>query len=62
MNTLLTRKDVALQLQTSERTIDRYIKQGKLKAYKIGGLVRISEKSLLTFIEGGETHDSTQIS
>jgi len=49
MDKLLTIKEVAQYLRVSERSIDRYIKSGRLKASKIGQW-RISEKDLKEFI------------
>jgi excisionase family DNA binding protein len=43
---LLTKKQVAARLQCSEITVHRYIKQGKIKAVKIGRLVRVDEREL----------------
>lgn len=51
METFLTRKEVAIMLKTSIRTIDRAIKSNKLKAYKIGDLIRIAEKDVNKFIK-----------
>ena len=47
---LLTLKEVAERLRVSERSVFRYIHDGKLKATKIG-YWRISEKALEDFIQ-----------
>lgn len=46
----MTRKSVALYLQVSERQVDRFIKSGKIKAQKIGKLVRIPEEEVHKFV------------
>jgi excisionase family DNA binding protein len=40
---------VARQLEVSEKSVRRYIKQRLLRAYKIGGQIRIAEEDLLAF-------------
>lgn len=47
---LLTTKEVAEMLRVSKRTIFRYIKDGKLKAKKIGQW-RIKKEDLDKFID-----------
>lgn len=42
-------------LKVHDLTIRRYIKEGKLKAYRAGGNVRVSVNDLRTFIEGFTT-------
>ena len=49
---LLTLKEVAGALRVSERSVFRYIHDGKLKATKIG-YWRISEKDLKSFLNKG---------
>ena len=46
MNDLQTRKMVSLKLHISERQIDRMIKSGKIKAIRIGKLVRIPQEEV----------------
>ena len=46
----LTIEKVAKRLQIGERSVYRYVKDGKLKATKIGGW-RITEKDLKDFIK-----------
>ena len=49
MNKLLTIKEVAKYLRVSERSVNRYIEAGRLKASKIGQW-RISQKDLEDFL------------
>ncbi|PIX88670.1 MAG: excisionase [Candidatus Nealsonbacteria bacterium CG_4_10_14_3_um_filter_36_16] len=49
MDKLLTIKEVAKILRVSERSVNRYIESGKLKASKIGQW-RISQKDLEDFL------------
>lgn len=42
----LTRKATAERLATSDRSVDRWIKAGRLKAVKIGRSVRVAESSV----------------
>lgn len=46
-----TTQDVADRLQVNTITIQRYIKLGKLKAYKFGKEFRISQRSFDDFLE-----------
>jgi len=46
----LTVKDVVKRLQIGERTVYRYVEEGKIKAVKIGGW-RITEEDLQAFIK-----------
>lgn len=50
MEKLLTLAEVAKNLRVSERTLFRYIKSGKLRAYRIGQW-RISQKDLKKFLK-----------
>lgn len=49
MNNLLSVNQAAFILKVHPLTIRRYIKEKKLKAVKIGGNIRIEEKSLEEF-------------
>jgi excisionase family DNA binding protein len=40
---------VARQLEVSEKSVRRFIERGLLRAYKIGGQIRISEEDLLAY-------------
>lgn len=46
MNQYLTKQEAARYLRIHTRTIDRYIKAGKLKAYKGPGIVRFKKEDL----------------
>jgi excisionase family DNA binding protein len=48
--TLLSVPVVARRLGVSDRSIRRYIKRGLLRAYKIGGQIRIAEEDLMAFL------------
>jgi len=50
MDKLLTIKEVAKILRVSERSVNRYIESGKLKASKIGQW-RIKQSDLNKFLE-----------
>ena len=50
----LSLSEVARVMGFSERTIRRWVKSGKLKAYKPGRDYRISEAALREFIEESE--------
>jgi len=50
-NRLLTVGQVAKRLQFSKMTIYRYIKAGKISAYKIGKEYRIKESDLEKFLD-----------
>lgn len=49
MDGLLSVKQVAFILKVHPLSVRRYIKQGRLKAVKIGGNVRIRDKDLQEF-------------
>ena len=51
MDDLYTVKQVAILLKVHQLTVRRYINEGKLKAIKIGGNVRISQNDLRSFSE-----------
>ncbi len=51
--TLYTLNEVADALKLTRRTLYTYIKQGKLKAVKIGKYWRVSEADLREFISTG---------
>ena len=44
--------EVAEALQTTPQTVRKYIKQGKLKAKRIGRPILITENNLREFLEG----------
>lgn len=47
-----TLKEVAEVIKVTERTLLTYIKEGKLKATKIGGKWIVSQENLQNFING----------
>lgn len=51
----LTRKEVAKYFRVTERTVDRWIENGSLKAYKMGdgrtASLRISKSEVKNFLE-----------
>ncbi len=51
MDDFLTVKQVAMLLKIHHLTVRRYIAEGKLKAVKLGGNVRITQKDLQSFSE-----------
>lgn len=54
-NQLLTVEQVAEHLQVHWQTILNYIKNGKLKAVKLGKGYRIAKKELEVFIKANQT-------
>ena len=48
---LYTREEVADLLGVNSRTVDRWIRSGRLGAFKLGGAVRISAADLSAFLE-----------
>jgi excisionase family DNA binding protein len=46
---------VAEQLDVATRTVRRWIDQGDLAAYKVGGVIRISELDLRAFLASHRT-------
>jgi predicted site-specific integrase-resolvase len=60
----LTKREAALILKVSERTINRYMAKGYFKAIHLGdgnygkGLLRIYKSSFDKFLKGGEKHES----
>ena len=50
---MLSVKQIAKELNVSNRTVYRYIKAGRLKAIKLGYILRIQEKDFKEFLKGG---------
>lgn len=53
-SSLLTIQQVMSRLQIADETVYRYIKSGKLRAIRIGGLWRIPSEALDEFLKKGE--------
>jgi len=51
MEDFLTVRQVAILLKVHHLTVRRYINEGKLKAVRIGGNIRVSQHDLQTFSE-----------
>ena len=51
---LLRKKDVALMLSCSTKTVERYADDGTLKRYTIGNLLRFRESEVLAALERKE--------
>jgi excisionase family DNA binding protein len=49
LQTLHSIPAVAQRLNVSEKSVRRFIERGLLRAYKIGGQIRISEEDLLAY-------------
>ena len=58
-NKLLTVNQVKEMLQVCDETVYRYIRKGKLKAVRVGGLWRVDPDVLEAFIRG-DNHESSQ--
>lgn len=52
---MLTVKDIATELKVTERTVRRWIKDGKLKTFKIQGVLRVDTAEFLRFKERGRS-------
>ncbi len=52
MKQMLTTKDISRTLQLSNKTILIAIKEGRLKACKVGGVWRFREEDVLLFVNG----------
>lgn len=49
----MTKREAAIRLQVSEKTVSRMIERGQLDAIKIGTLVRIPRTSFDKLSQGG---------
>ena len=56
MEPTYTTAEVAEQLQLSTKTITKYLKDGRLYAYKIGGIYRIPASAITDFIEASKVN------
>ena len=48
---VLTTEEVAEILKTSQRSVQRLIREGKLKAHRVGRGYRVRDKDLIEFFE-----------
>lgn len=60
MDEFYTVNQAAIILKIHPLTVRRYIKEGKLKAYRVGGNVRISVNDLRAFTQSFITHHPKQ--
>ncbi len=51
---MYTIKEIHEEINVSDRTVRRWIADGKLKAIKIQGVVRIKDEEYKRFLEGGK--------
>ena len=56
--TIYTLQEASAIVKISERTLREYIKQGKLKAVKLGNYWRITEENLVEFMKHGTQEES----
>ena len=56
MKKFLTIKEISEDLKVSVSTVRRWVMEGKLKTYKLGKVIRISEEDLMEFIEYNKTN------
>ncbi|HHT09990.1 MAG: helix-turn-helix domain-containing protein [Atribacterota bacterium] len=56
MKKFLTIKEISEDLKVSVSTVRRWVMEGKLKTYKLGKVIRISEEDLMEFIENNKTN------
>ena len=51
---LITKKEACDKLKVTLLTINRMIKEGRIEAFKIGGIVRINEASLVEMLRANK--------
>jgi len=54
MQELYTVKEISEYLKVTKDAVNKWIKQGKLKALKIGGVLRIPKDNLEEFMNKGK--------
>jgi excisionase family DNA binding protein len=54
---MLTIQQVMAKLQVADETVYRYIRNGKLKAARVGGLWRITPGDLESFMKRGDNSE-----
>lgn len=52
MAEIYTPDEIARKLKVSEQTVRRYLRENKIKGFKLGNNWRVKEKDLLEFIDG----------
>lgn len=52
MAEIYTPDEIAEKLKISEQTVRRYLREKKIKGFKLGNSWRVKEKDLLEFIDG----------
>jgi excisionase family DNA binding protein len=57
---ILTTEEVADILKTSQRTVQRLIRQGQLKAHKVGRGYRVRDQDLIDFFQSHPTAEPLQ--
>jgi excisionase family DNA binding protein len=50
-----TIRDISESLDVSTRTVRRWVQTGVLRAHRIGGVLRVSEADLMTFLAARRT-------
>lgn len=48
---MYTRQEAAEQLKISLSTLDKFLNTGKIKAFRVGRQIRITEKALQEFLD-----------
>ena len=61
LDNFLTVRQVAFILKVHQLTVRRYIKEGKIKAIRVGGNVRIKESALQESSKEFSTHTRTSV-
>jgi len=51
LDQILTKRQVAIYLQSSQATIDRLRRSGQLKSIRVGGRVMFKQSEIVRFIE-----------
>lgn len=52
--TLYTKKQLAKELKVSKATVDNWMAKKKIKSFKMGNVVRFTEKHIEEFLKKGE--------
>lgn len=55
LDTLYTTKEIAKQYKVPLVTVQKWIREGKLTAYRLGKEYRVKESDLLAFVQAGKT-------